>query len=92
MASALSQDPPRTVDGSELKVKVTQLDHEHVSFILDGTNLGCVLSSFSCCSAETTDGLRLANALRRTMISDIATLGKQYLLLFSRAQRLSSNV
>ncbi|KAM0747016.1 insert subdomain of RNA polymerase alpha subunit [Meredithblackwellia eburnea MCA 4105] len=36
----LSLDPPRTDNGSEIKVKVHKLDSERVSFIIDGIHLG----------------------------------------------------
>ena len=57
MATGLAMDPPRSTDGSELKLRVLDLDNEHVHFALEGVELG------------------LANALRRTMLADIPTLG-----------------
>lgn len=45
MATILSQDVPTTTDGSELKIKVTHLDHERVNFVLDGVELGQALHS-----------------------------------------------
>ena len=54
---ALSLDPPKSTDGTELKLRVLDLDNERVHFALEGIELG------------------LANALRRTMLADIPTLG-----------------
>jgi len=39
-ATVLSQDVPATTDGSEMKIKVTHLDHERINFVLDGVELG----------------------------------------------------
>lgn len=38
--STLSLNPPRTVDGSELQVKVTELNDARAAFILEGVDLG----------------------------------------------------
>lgn len=57
MAAPLSLDPPRNGGKEELRVKVLDLDQEHVHFALEGVELG------------------VANALRRTMLADIPTLG-----------------
>jgi hypothetical protein len=38
--TGLSLEPPKTYDGSQLKVQVNTLDHEHIHFILDGVHLG----------------------------------------------------
>lgn len=56
MAAALSQNIPKTTDGSELAVKITEYHAGKVAFILDGVELG------------------VANALRRSVIADVATL------------------
>ncbi|KNZ45650.1 hypothetical protein VP01_794g4 [Puccinia sorghi] len=36
----LALETPKTTDGSELQVKVTELDDQHATFILDGIELG----------------------------------------------------
>lgn len=55
--STLSQIPPKTTDGSELAVKITEYTKNSCSLIIEGVELG------------------LANALRRSVIADVATLG-----------------
>lgn len=41
MSAPLSQDYPRSVNGSELKVKITEFDaKKNVSFVLEGVELG----------------------------------------------------
>lgn len=35
----LSAEPPKSIDGSQLQVKVTELDDQHVAFILEGVDL-----------------------------------------------------
>lgn len=42
MAAALSQNIPKTTDGSELAVKITEYHAGKVAFILDGVELGWV--------------------------------------------------
>ncbi|CAD6572382.1 MAG: 45 kDa subunit of RNA polymerase II [Cyphobasidiales sp. Tagirdzhanova-0007] len=57
--AGVNEQVPLTVDGSELKVKITEYDataNKKVSFILDGVDLG------------------VANALRRAVIADVITL------------------
>lgn len=54
--STLSQIPPKTTDGSELAVKITEYTKNSCSLIIEGVELG------------------LANALRRSVIADVATL------------------
>jgi DNA-directed RNA polymerase II subunit RPB3 len=36
----LALETPKTTDGSELQVKVTELDEQHAAFILEGIELG----------------------------------------------------
>lgn len=43
MSTTISQNVPTTTDGSELKIKVTELNQDkHVSFILEGVELAYV--------------------------------------------------
>jgi len=56
MPAQLSLLPPKTVDGSNLQVKVTELNDARAAFALEGVELG------------------LANALRRSVIADVATI------------------
>lgn len=60
--STLSQIPPKTTDGSELAVKITEYTKSSCSLIIEGVELG------------------LANALRRSVIADVPTLGASSLL------------
>lgn len=39
MQTELPLDPPKTYNGSELRVRVNKLDSERCNFILDGTHL-----------------------------------------------------
>ncbi|SCV73412.1 BQ2448_7338 [Microbotryum intermedium] len=58
MQSTLPLDPPKTQDGSELKIQINKLDSERCRFVADGINLAAFL----------------ANSLRRVMITNIETL------------------
>ena len=56
MSTSLAQQVPLTVDGSELKVKITEYDataNKKVSFILDGVDLGLARTSSSMIVRET---------------------------------------
>jgi DNA-directed RNA polymerase II subunit RPB3 len=40
MAAALSLDPPRTTNGTDARLKINELDDKHISFVLEGVELG----------------------------------------------------
>ena len=69
--STLSQLPPRSTDGSQMAVKITEYKPDKCSFILEGVELG------------------LANALRRSVIADVATLGGSSYLGYNKAAFLT---
>ena len=63
---------PTTTDGSELRLKVSDLNKEHIAFVLDGVDLAYAPPSPPLLLYLT--ARRLANSLRRTIISSIETL------------------
>lgn len=82
----LPLQPPKSEDGSDLRVKITELkaSEGRIHFVLDGVHLGSVpllscptLSAHLSVDARVFTGMHnrsLANSLRRAMISRIDTL------------------
>lgn len=76
METTLEAEVPRSLDGSELKVVVNSISSDSVNFIIQGIDLGSAFP-FLCTTPSYTHEyvvFRLANSLRRVMISSIDTL------------------
>jgi len=76
---ALPLKPPGSLDGSDLRVKITHVKDENLHFILDGVHLGLVLLDFFLQTffiklIDSSLPCSLANSLRRAMVSRIDTL------------------